>query len=594
MRSSTSLFRRKTIAAILQNPPADHDGHAAPGALERHLTVRDLTALGIAAIIGAGIFSTIGKASLDGGPAVSLLFVFTAVACAFSALCYAQFAATIPVSGSAYTYAYASFGELAAWIIGWALIMEYAVGNIVVAISWSDYFTGLLDGIGLHLPLWLTMGTQTGHAGYEAVTTLVQSGKTLPEALAAVSPGQLDGYKAWTQAPELFNGLRLVADLPAFTITVLITALVYVGIKESKNASNLLVLLKLIIVFIVIAVGAFYVQPANWTPFAPNGVGGVLKGVSAVFFAYIGFDAISTTAEECKNPQRDLPKAMMYALIICTVLYVIITLVLTGMVSYKELGVGDPLSFVFAKVGLARLSGLVAVSAVFAMASVLLVFQLGQPRIWLTMSRDGLLPSVFSRIHPRFHTPSFSTVVTGFFVAVPALILNMDLVVDLTSIGTLFAFALVCGGILIIDPYGKSEARFKVPYLNGQWLVPLILAVGIGLVVRYNAASNHEFWLDVTGQHGWLQTDALSGKVTGGFAHQIPTLVFFLFCVALAVLSFRKKLSLLPTLGLLINLYLMTELGISNWTLFFVWLLIGLAVYFGYGYKNSKLNQREA
>ena len=586
MSSKKTLFRRKTIAAILQNPPADHDGPSA-GGLERHLTVRDLTALGIAAIIGAGIFSTIGKASLDGGPAVSLLFVFTAIACAFSALCYAQFAATIPVSGSAYTYAYASFGELAAWIIGWALIMEYTVGNIVVAISWSDYFTGLLDGIGLHLPLWLTMGTQTGHAGFEAVMALMQAGRPLAEA----TPGQLAGYTAWITAPELFNGFHLVVDLPAFVITVLITGLVYIGIKESKNVSNLLVLLKLIIVFVVIVVGARYVQPANWHPFAPNGVGGVLKGVSAVFFAYIGFDAISTTAEECKNPQRDLPKAMMYALIICTVLYVIITLVLTGMVSYKELGVGDPLSFVFARVGLPRLSGLVAVSAVFAMASVLLVFQLGQPRIWLTMARDGLLPQVFATIHPRFHTPSFATIVTGFFVAVPALILNMDLVVDLTSIGTLFAFALVCGGILIIDPYGRSEARFKVPYLNGQWLVTVILLLGAFLVYHYNASGNHEFWLDTSGQRGWLQTDALTGTVTGGFAHQIPTLVFLGFCVAMAVLSFRKKLSLLPTLGLLINLYLMTELGISNWTLFFVWLLMGLAVYFGYGYKNSKLNR---
>ena len=586
MSSKKTLFRRKTIAAILQNPPADHDGPSA-GGLERHLTVRDLTALGIAAIIGAGIFSTIGKASLDGGPSVSLLFVFTAIACAFSALCYAQFAATIPVSGSAYTYAYASFGELAAWIIGWALIMEYTVGNIVVAISWSDYFTGLLDGIGLHLPLWLTMGTQTGHAGFEAVMALMQAGRPLAEA----TPGQLAGYTAWTTAPELFNGFHLVVDLPAFVITVLITSLVYIGIKESKNVSNLLVLLKLVIVFVVIVVGMRYVQPANWHPFAPNGVGGVLKGVSAVFFAYIGFDAISTTAEECKNPQRDLPKAMMYALIICTVLYVIITLVLTGMVSYKELGVGDPLSFVFARVGLPRLSGLVAVSAVFAMASVLLVFQLGQPRIWLTMARDGLLPQVFATIHPRFHTPSFATIVTGFFVAVPALILNMDLVVDLTSIGTLFAFALVCGGILIIDPYGRSEARFKVPYLNGQWLVTVILLLGAFLVYHYNASGNHEFWLDASGQRGWLQTDALTGTVTGGFAHQIPTLVFLGFCVAMAVLSFRKKLSLLPTLGLLINLYLMTELGISNWTLFFVWLLMGLAVYFGYGYKNSKLNR---
>jgi len=586
MRSDKSLFRRKTIAAILQNPPADHDGPS-PGGLERHLTVRDLTALGIAAIIGAGIFSTIGKASLDGGPAVSLLFVFTAVACAFSALCYAQFAATIPVSGSAYTYAYASFGELAAWIIGWALIMEYAVGNIVVAISWSDYFTGLMDGVGLHIPTYLSTGTQSAYQGYHAVLLLMQTHQPLSQATAA----QLEGYKIWNSAPTLFGDWHLVADLPAFTITVLITALVYVGIKESKTASNILVLLKLIIVAVVIGVGAFYVKPTNWHPFAPNGVGGVLKGVSAVFFAYIGFDAISTTAEECKNPQRDLPKAMMYALIICTVLYVVITLILTGMVSYKELGVGDPLSFVFARIGMPRLSGLVAVSAVFAMASVLLVFQLGQPRIWLTMARDGLLPSVFATIHPRFHTPSFATIVTGFFVAVPALILNMDLVVDLTSIGTLFAFALVCGGILIIDPYGRSEARFKVPYLNGQWLVPLILVAGTFLVFRYNAADNHEFWLDVTGQRGWLRADAVTGKVVGGFAHQIPTVVFLLFCLGLAVLSFRKRLSALPVLGLLINLYLMTQLGISNWTLFFVWLLIGLAVYFGYGYSNSKLGR---
>ena len=578
MSSEKSLFRRKPIAAILQNPPADVEGHREPGALERHLTVRDLTGLGIAAIIGAGIFSTIGQASLNGGPAVSLLFVFTAVACAFSALCYAQFAATVPVSGSAYTYAYVSFGELAAWIIGWALIMEYAVGNIVVAISWSDYFTGLLDGIGIHIPVWLTMGTQSAAKSHDAVLALMQAGKPLSEATAA----QLEGYKAWQQAPEFLGG-RFVVDLPAFSIVVAITALVYVGIKESKTASNILVLLKLIIVAVVIGVGVFYVEPANWTPFAPNGVAGVLKGVSAVFFAYIGFDAISTTAEECKNPQRDLPRAMMYALILCTVIYVIITLVLTGMVPYTKLGVGDPLSFVFAEVGLPRLSGLVAVSAVFAMASVLLVFQLGQPRIWLTMSRDGLLPPVFSRIHPRFHTPSFATIVTGFFVAVPSLFLNMDLVIDLTSIGTLFAFALVCGGILIIDPYGKSEARFKVPYINGRYLVPLILAVGAGLLLRYNGPQINEFGSNASFQQGYE-----------GFRHQIPMLVFLLSCVALSVVSFQKKLSLLPVLGLLINLYLMTQLGISNWTLFFIWLLIGLGVYFGYGYANSKLNRAGA
>ena len=588
--SSTSLFRRKTIATILANPPADAEGHGgtAPGGLARHLSVRDLTGLGIAAIIGAGIFSTIGQASLNGGPAVSLLFVFTAVACAFSALCYAQFAATIPVSGSAYTYAYTSFGELAAWIIGWALIMEYAVGNIAVAISWSAYFTGLLDGVGVHLPGWATMGYQTAQSRYEAVLAIMQAHQPLSQATEA----QLAGYKAWASAP-LLGSLHVVLDLPAFFITVLITALVYVGIKESKNVSNLLVGLKLAVVAIVILVGAFYVAPANWHPFAPNGVGGVLKSVSAVFFAYIGFDAVSTTAEECKNPQRDLPRAMMYALIICTVLYVAITLVLTGMVNYKELGVADPLSFVFAKVGMPRFSGLVAVSAVFAMASVLLVFQLGQPRIWLTMARDGLLPSMFAKVHPRFHTPSFSTIVTGFLVGVPALFLNMDVVIDLTSIGTLFAFALVCGGILVIDPKGTSNARFTVPYLNGRWLL-LLLALGALGALYYNQQTQgavqdglRAFVADIdgttatrTGENWYLV-----------FRHQIPYLVFVLASLALVVVTWQKQLSLLPVLGLLTNLYLMTQLGINNWTMFLVWLLIGLAIYFTYGYRHSKLGR---
>ncbi|WP_400192665.1 amino acid permease [Hymenobacter sp. B81] len=580
--ASKSLFRRKDLATILHNPPADAAAHpgdvegaVSEGGLARHLTVRDLTSLGIAAVIGAGIFSTIGNASHDGGPAVSLLFVFTAIACAFSALCYAQFAATIPVSGSAYTYAYASFGELVAWIIGWALIMEYAVGNIVVAISWSDYFTGLLEGMGVHLPAYLTMGTQSAYEGFHAVLDLMQAGKPLSEA----TPAQLEAYKVWNAAPALLGDVKLVCDLPAFLITALVTALVYIGIKESKTASNLLVLLKMTVVLVVIVVGAFYVKTANWSPFAPNGVGGVLKGVSAVFFAYIGFDAISTTAEECKNPQRDLPRAMIYSLIICTVLYVVITLVLTGMVSYKELGVGDPLAFVFEKVGLDWLAGVVAVSAIFAMTSVLLVFQIGQPRIWLTMSRDGLLPKVFSKVHPRFHTPSFATIVTGLFVGVPALLLNMDLVIDLTSIGTLFAFALVCGGILVIDPHGTSEARFKVPYLNGRFLVPLILAVIGGLVLVYNRDNVNEFLRLVSFQEGYE-----------GFRHQIPMLVFLLFCVGMSVVSFTKNLSLLPVLGLLTNLYLMTQLGISNWLLFGGWLVIGLSIYFSYGYVHSKLS----
>ena len=248
------------------------------------------------------------------------------------------------------------------------------------------------------------------------------------------------------------------------------------------------------------------------------------------------------------------------------------------MVSYKKLGVGDPLSFVFKKVGVDWLAGVVAVSAVFAMTSVLLVFQIGQPRIWLTMSRDGLLPPVFAKVHPRFHTPSFSTIVTGFFVGVPALLLNMDLVIDLTSIGTLFAFALVCGGILVIDPYGQSDARFKVPYINGRFLVPLVLLVGAALLATYNRVAINEFW------------SAVASGSYEEFRHEIPMLVFLVFCVGLAVVSFTKRLSLLPVLGLLIYLYLMTQLGISNCVLFFGWLIIGLAIYFGYSNKHSKLN----
>jgi basic amino acid/polyamine antiporter, APA family len=570
------------LADAAATPPELADSHGAPGALHRTLTVRDLTAFGVAAIIGAGIFSTIGKASFDGGPAVTLLFVFTAVACAFSALCYAQFAATVPVSGSAYTYAYTAFGELAAWIIGWALIMEYGIGNIVVAISWSDYFTGLLGSIGLQLPPWLTTGYQSAAVAATEVQNMLAEGLTL----AAASTSQREAYLAWTTAPHL-GSFPFVIDLPAFLITALITAVVYIGIQESRTASNLMVLLKLLVVVVVIVVGFTQVDFKNWTPFAPNGIGGVLKGVSAVFFAYIGFDAISTTAEECKNPQRDLPRAMFYALIICTVLYVLIALVLTGMVSYKDLNVGDPLAYVFGRVGMAKIGALVAVSAIFAMASVLLVFQLGQPRIWMTMARDGLLPPVFARVHPRFRTPSFATIVTGCLVGFPALFLRMELVTDLTSIGTLFAFALVCGGILVIDPRGTSTARYKVPYVNGRYLIPWLFLTATGLWFYYRDLYVIAWLNDAFFVNGWDSLNAAGEHQ--GFAHQIPFLVFVLAWMALSIVSFRKQLSALPVLGLLINLYLMTQLGIGNWTLFGVWLVIGLGVYFGYGAKHSKL-----
>jgi amino acid transporter len=571
---NTNLFRRKTIDQILAEVKLQED-HAS-GELVRNLTLRDLVSMGIAAIIGAGIFSTIGNASAAGGPAVSLLFIFTAIACVFSAMCYAQFASTIPISGSAYTYAYASFGELVAWIIGWDLLMEYAIGNIAVAISWSDYFTGLLVGMGVDVPLYLTMDFLSASRGHDVVTELLNQGKPISEASAL----QIAGYEAWNTAPSL-GSLKLVADLPALLITFFVTVLVYIGIKESKTTGNILVLIKLVVVLLVIAVGSFYIQPANWSPFAPNGISGVLKGVSAVFFSYIGFDAISTTAEECKNPQRDLPKAMLYTLLICTVLYVLITLVLTGMVNYTELAVGDPLAFVFDRLNLNFMAGIISISAIVALTSVLLVFQLGQPRIWMSMSRDGLLPKAFSRIHPRFNTPSFSTIVTGLVVAIPALFMNLTEVTDLTSIGTLFAFVLVCGGVLLLDKTEKVPGRFKVPYINGKYIVPAIL-VGIAVYIFLN---NREMITH------FFTINQVEGDFWDVLEHKILAILFIAVSIWISWLTFSKNLSLIPVLGLLTNLYLMTELGITNWSRFLAWLLLGLVIYFSYSYRNSKLGK---
>jgi len=369
----TTLFRKKSIEQIQMDAATGFsDAEAAGTGLKRTLGVMDLTLLGIAAVIGAGIFSTIGNAAANGGPAVALLFVFTAIACGFAALCYAEFASMIPVAGSAYTYAYASFGELMAWIIGWDLLMEYAIGNIAVAISWSDYFTTLLAGYGVNLPEYLTMDFLTALRGHDKVNALLQAGNTLDQVRAMDGMGAaIDAYLAWTKAPVI-GGWRFVCDFPALLIVFIITALVYIGIKESKTASNLMVALKIAIILLVIILGAFYVNPENWNPFAPNGAQGILKGVSAVFFAYIGFDAISTTAEECKDPQRDLPRGMINSLIICTILYVLISLVLTGMVSYKNLAVGDPMAYVFGPDGanLNWIKGIIAISAVIAMATV--------------------------------------------------------------------------------------------------------------------------------------------------------------------------------------------------------------------------------
>lgn len=546
------ITRKKSIDQI--NNDAEKQSEA--NRLGKHLKFRDLTSLGIAAIIGAGIFSTIGNASYSGGPSVIFLFFFTAIACGFAAFAYAEFAAIVPVSGSAYTYAYVAFGELIAWIIGWALIMEYAVGNITVAISWSDYFTALLTRMHIEIPAWMQIDYLTAHKGYLEAIYLKSNCKEISDTPSIA-------FQAWSKAPQ-FYGFRIIGDLPALLIIVLITYLVYKGIKESKRAGNLMVLIKLLVIFLVLLVGVFYVDVKNWSPFTPNGVGGVLKGVSAVFFAYIGFDAISTTAEECENPKKDLPKAMMWAIILCTNLYILIALVLTGMVKYDTLNVGDPLAFVFEKLNVKWMSGIIAVSAVVAMASVLLVFQMGQPRIWMSMSRDGLLPPAFSRIHPKFKTPSFATIVTGFLVGIPALFMNLTMVTDLCSIGTLFAFVLVCGGVLVLQ--GRKNNPLKpvlTPFINAKYV--MVILTGILICILFF-------------KYQWINIP-------------VSLLVFTFVVLLFLILSFKYRLSAIPLLGLLSCFYMMTELELSNWIGFGIWMLVGLVIYFVYGIKNSRLKQ---
>ena len=570
------LFRKKQIKDILERADVDKE-HSS---LAKHLGVRDLTAFGIAAIIGAGIFSTIGKASADGGPGVIFLFIFTAVACSFAAFAYAEFASLIPVSGSAYTYSYVAFGELFAWIIGWALIMEYGIGNVTVAISWSDYFTSLVNNTtSFKISEWLCLDYFTAKANYEQVNALLTSGSTM-ETIAAASDtkGLIEGFTAFSTAPQLM-GLRIIFDLPALVINVLITILVYRGIKESRNASNIMVAIKLIVVIMVILVGMFYVNTSNWNPFLPNGIGGLLSGISAVFFAYIGFDAISTTAEECKNPQRDLPRGILYSIVICTVLYVAIALVITGMVSYSELNVGDPLAYVFEKIkDLQWLSGIIAVSAVVAMASVMLVFQLGQPRIFMAMSRDGLLPKRFSKVHPKYKTPAFSTIITGLLVAVPIFFVDMNMVTDICSAGTLFAFMLVCGGVLKLRmDKDAPPSKFKTPYINSKYIIPALLLLTFILLGVFSPDWFSSFFSPANKQE---------------FLNNIPMYFFILGFFIFSIMAFRFSFSLIPSLGLLCCFYMLSQLGYKNWLYFSAWLVIGLVIYFLYGRKHSKLNHQ--
>jgi len=552
-----SLFRKKSLDKIVKDAEQGLSDAHGSNAMRKVLGVRDLTFMGVAAVIGAGIFSTIGTAAYHGGPGVIFLFMITAVTCGFTALCYAEFASRVPVSGSAYTYSYVTFGEVIAWIIGWALILEYGIGNVVVAISWSSYFNNILHAFGINLPEWLTIGHQTARMNYD-------------ETLAAAKPV---ANLVYATAPEIL-GIKFIINLPAFIIVGLITMLAYVGINESRKSANFMVGLKIVVLIFIAIVGFWIIfstgTTSNWTPFLPEGMKGVLQSVSAVFFAYIGFDAISTTAEECSNPQKDLPRGMIYSLIICTVVYIVTALVITGLVNYKEFnGVADPLAYVFDKINMHKIGLVISITAVIASTSVLLVFQIGQPRIWMSMSRDGLLPKPFSQISKRFKTPGFATVITGFLVGIPVLFVDDKLMTDLTSIGTLFAFVLVCGGVLLLPRLVKQPGKFQIPYINGKWIIPLLFAFFIFL------------FRERVG-------DALS-NISAESRQEVLFLIFVVLAAVITILAFVRNYSVIPVLGVLFCMYLMIEIPARSWMVFFAWMGFGLAIYFLYGRRKSKL-----
>lgn len=471
------------------------------GGLRRSLNKWHLTALGVGATIGAGIFATTGTAIVGdslrpgAGPAIVISFLLTAVTCGFAALCYAEFAAMVPISGSAYTYAYASLGEMVAWIIGWDLIIEYAVGNIGVAIAWSGYFRELLSHFGLSLPAWLATDYRSAHMAVEAV------------AGGAADPSNLYLASALSTAPSLL-GFPVVANLPAFLIVLLITIVLVIGIKESANSNTAMVVLKIGVILFFCAVGATLIRPENWTNpalggFAPNGWAGISAGAAIIFFSYIGFDATSTAAEEAKNPGRDMPFGIIMSLIVCTVLYIVLALVMTGIAPWNKLGTPEPMITALALadgspklLAISRL--IVSLGAVIAMSSVLLVFQLGQPRIFMSMSRDGLLPPFLAKIHPRFKTPYIGTIITGLFVATFAAFANIAEVVDLTNIGTLFAFVLVSAGVLVLRRLEPDRVRpFRAPWVPVTPIISIVACLYLMLQLPRLTWIRFGIWLVV-------------------------------------------------------------------------------------------------
>lgn len=539
--------------------------------LIRALGLWDIVFFGLAAIIGAGSFSSLGEAIFRGGPGVITLYIICGIACGFTAMSYAEFATRIPTAGSAYTYAYASFGEIIAWIIGWALIMEYSFGNIYVAFSWSDYFTSFIERIGFDIPDYLT-------------TSYTEAKKAF---LAGSENKEL--ITAWKTAP-IVAGIKFIVDIPALIINALITWLVYIGIKESRNFNNILVIMKLAVIMLIIAVGVFYINSDNWVPtnnegvktFMPNGFAGVMAAVSGVFFAYIGFDALSVLSEETKEPEKTLPKGMILSLVLSTAIYMVLTLVLTGIVDYRKFeGIGDPLSFIFAPQNgnIPWMEFVVSVTAIIAITTVLLVFQMGQPRIWMSMSRDGLMPKKFSEVHPKYKTPSFATIITGVAVGLPIFFTDKSFILDFTSIGTIFAFVLVNGGILLMPAREKKKGSFNLPYVNSKYIFPIIFLGGLIGFYFWQPQFFHDLW-------------NISDEKQGEF--RLSIIIYIIINLILVVISYLKNLSLIPLLGLSSCLYLLTGMTHNNWFWFGLWFIVGLGIYFFYGKKHSKLNPENA